>query len=90
MKFGKLNNPGEKCITKPPDHLGTRNLLNIYKKVDKPRLYVGFAKWNRADRKEFYPCETKDELAYYSTQFNNIKLKATFYRIFPVDVFTGL
>jgi uncharacterized protein YecE (DUF72 family) len=29
--------------------------------------------------KGFYPKGTKDELSYYSTQFNSIELNATFY-----------
>ena len=35
----------------------------------------------------FYPRGTKDELAYYSSQFNAIELNATFYRIFPTEQF---
>jgi uncharacterized protein YecE (DUF72 family) len=31
--------------------------------------------------KNFYPRGTKDELAYYSTQFNSIELNATFYNL---------
>ena len=31
--------------------------------------------------KGFYPRGTKDELAYYSTQFNSIELNATFYQM---------
>ncbi|MGV0964881.1 DUF72 domain-containing protein [Empedobacter falsenii] len=30
--------------------------------------------------KNFYPPKTKDELSYYSTQFNSIELNATYYR----------
>ncbi|WAC02395.1 DUF72 domain-containing protein [Lacinutrix neustonica] len=48
---------------------------------------MGCAKWNRADLKGFYPRGTKDELAYYSTQFNAIEFNATFYRIFPAEQF---
>lgn len=51
------------------------------------RLYVGCAKWNKEDLKNFYPKGTKDELAYYSSQFNCIELNATFYRIFPKTQF---
>jgi uncharacterized protein YecE (DUF72 family) len=42
---------------------------------------VGCAKWNIQDLKNFYPRGTKDELAYYSTQFNSIELNATFYNM---------
>lgn len=89
MKFGKVDNPAEIDFTLPPDHPETKKLLGTYKKVKKPTLHVGCAKWNRADLKGFYPRGTKDELAYYSTQFNSIELNATFYRIFPAAVFAG-
>jgi uncharacterized protein YecE (DUF72 family) len=42
---------------------------------------VGCAKWNKTDLKNFYPRGTKDELTYYSTQFNSIELNATFYNM---------
>ncbi|WP_432410957.1 DUF72 domain-containing protein [Rasiella sp. SM2506] len=89
MNFGKVDNPADIDFTLPPDHPDTKKLLENYKKATKPNLYVGCAKWNRADLKGFYPRGTKDELAYYSTQFNSIELNATFYRIFPADVFAG-
>ena len=39
--------------------------------------------------KGFYPKGTKDELTYYSTQFNSIELNATFYKApSPEQVFT--
>lgn len=41
---------------------------------------MGCAKWNRTDLKGFYPRGTKDELIYYSSQFNSIELNATFYK----------
>lgn len=44
-------------------------------------VYVGCAKWNRADLKGFYPKGTKDELTYYATQFNSIEMNATFYNM---------
>tara|TARA_R110000850_G_scaffold80862_1_gene173505 strand:- start:50054 stop:50929 length:876 start_codon:yes stop_codon:yes gene_type:complete len=87
MKFGKVNNPEEIDFSLPPDHLETKALLSKYKKLETPKIYVGCAKWNRADLKGFYPRGTKDELAYYATQFNSIELNATFYRIFPADQF---
>lgn len=45
-------------------------------------VYVSSAKWNRKDYKNFYPRGTKDELGYYSKQFNCIELDATFYRMY--------
>lgn len=88
MKFGKVDHPETIDFTLPEDHPGTKTKLSQYKKK-KPNLYVGCAKWNRADLKGFYPRGTKDELEYYSTQFNSIELNATFYRIFPADTFAG-
>lgn len=84
MKFGKVDDPNILDLTLPKDHAGTETLLKKQKrKAEKPRLYVGCAKWNKTDLKNFYPRGTKDELAYYSTQFNCIELNATFYRVFP-------
>ncbi|MAB57095.1 MAG: hypothetical protein CL524_06030 [Aequorivita sp.] len=89
MKFGKVENPENIYFTLPKDHPGTKNILSKYKKSGPPNLYVGCAKWNKADLKGFYPRGTKDELTYYSTQFNSIELNATFYRIFPAETFAG-
>ncbi|MGJ8666063.1 MAG: DUF72 domain-containing protein [Patiriisocius sp.] len=89
MKFGSVDNPAKIDFALPPDHPDTKKQLSKYKVSDKPNLYVGCAKWNRADLKGFYPRGTKDELTYYSTQFNSIELNATFYRIFSADVFAG-
>jgi uncharacterized protein YecE (DUF72 family) len=52
-------------------------------------VFIGFPKWAKADLKDFYPKGTKDELAYYSTQFNAIELNAFYYRIFPEKVVQG-
>ncbi|NMH88275.1 DUF72 domain-containing protein [Flavivirga algicola] len=88
MKFGSVNNPEQIDFTLPKDHLETYNVLNSVKDDNIPEIYVGCAKWNRADLKGFYPRGTKDELVYYSRQFNAIELNATFYRIFPAEQFT--
>jgi uncharacterized protein YecE (DUF72 family) len=56
-------------------------------KSDELEVYVGCAKWNKKDLKNFYPKGVKDELAYYSAQFNSIELNATFYRLFPPATF---
>ena len=78
MKFGQVDNPEEIDFSLPPDHPDTADALKAG--GDKPfEVYVGCAKWNRADLKGFYPRGTKDELTYYSTQFNSIELNATFY-----------
>lgn len=81
MKFGQIENPGEVDFTLPQDHPDTRSSLTgaLKDKDTSFEVYVGCAKWNRTDLKGFYPRGTKDELVYYSTQFNSIELNATFY-----------
>lgn len=82
MKFGSVDNPEEIDFTLPADSPKTSEILSKNGK-DTPEIYVGCAKWNRRDLKGLYPRGTKDELAYYSTQFNAVELNATFYRNFP-------
>ena len=86
MKFGQVPNPEEIDFTIPADHVDTKRVLAKSKAKDL-KIYVGCAKWNKADLKNFYPKGTKDELGYYSTQFNCIELNATFYRLFPATQF---
>lgn len=88
MKFGSVDNPQDIDFTLPQDHPKTKTVLNKVKDDNVPEIYVGCAKWNRADLKGFYPRGTKDELGYYSKQFNSIELNATFYRIFPAEQFS--
>lgn len=87
MKFGSVDNPQDIDFTLPLDHPETKRVLNKTKDDNIPEIYVGCAKWNRADLKGFYPRGTKDELSYYASQFNSIELNATFYRIFPAEQF---
>lgn len=86
MKFGQVENPEEIDFTIPADHKHTKAVLAKSRAKDLT-VYVGCAKWNKTDLKGFYPKGTKDELAYYSTQFNSIELNATFYRLFPATTF---
>ncbi len=88
MKFGRVDHPELIDFTFPKDHPDTSKVLNKVKDDNIPEIYVGCAKWNRADLKGFYPRGTKDELVYYSSQFNAIELNATFYRIFPAEQFS--
>ena len=88
MKFGSVDDPGNIDFTLPPDHPDTKRVLETNKSDNPLEVYVGCAKWNRADLKGFYPRGTKDELVHYATQFNSIELNATFYRIFPSDTFS--
>jgi uncharacterized protein YecE (DUF72 family) len=88
MKFGSVDDPGNIDFTLPPDHPDTKRVLETNKSGNPLEVYVGCAKWNKADLKGFYPRGTKDELVHYATQFNSIELNATFYRIFPADTFS--
>ena len=81
MQFGKVLHPENIDFFLPKDpaiNLTTLNQCNT-----DFRLSVGCAKWNKQDLKKFYPKGTKDELAYYATQFNSIELNASFYNLYP-------
>ena len=72
MKFGKVTNPEEIDFTLPADHPATKQVFNTFGgkvKEGLPKIFVGCAKWNKNDLKNFYPKGTKDELSYYSKQF---------------------
>lgn len=88
MKFGKVEHPETIDFTFPQDHPDTVSVLSRNASDTELRVYIGCAKWNRQDLKNFYPRGTKDELGYYSTQFNSIELNATFYRLFPAEQFS--
>ncbi len=81
MKFGRLEQPELIDFTLPSDHPDTERILRRNEAARPLRVYVGCAKWNKQDLKNFYPRGTKDELTYYSRQFNSIELNATFYNM---------
>lgn len=83
MKFGSVENPETIDFTLPDDHHDSGRILKQGGAWE--RLFVGCAKWNKQELKNFYPRGTKDELAYYATQFNSIELNATFYNHFSTD-----
>lgn len=87
MKFGKVEQPELIDFSLPNDHRDTELVLSNLQDKDPFKIHVGCAKWDKQDLKNFYPRGTKDELAYYSTQFNSIELNATFYRIFPSETY---
>ena len=87
MKFGRVENLDKVDFTIPPDHPDTAKVLKRAAKSDDFEVYVGCAKWNKKDLKNFFPKGVKDELAYYSTQFNCIELNATFYQLFSPETF---
>lgn len=90
MKFGQVAHPEDIDFSLPEDHPDTAVVLskNAFAKANTSlSIYVGCAKWNKQDLKNFYPRGTKDELQYYASQFNSIELNATFYRLFPKEQF---
>lgn len=86
MKFGSVESIEGIDFSLPKDHLDTKIVLGG-KEAKKLNISVGCAKWNKTDLKNFYPKGTKDELAYYSTQFNSIELNATFYQSYGKEQF---
>lgn len=88
MKFGKVDHPDQVDFVLPPDHTDTGAILKESTGA-RPSIFIGCAKWNKTDLKKFYPKGTKDELAYYATQFNSIELNATFYNNFPIETIEG-
>ena len=86
MKFGQVPKPEEVDFTIPADHKDTKAVLAKSGAKDMS-IHIGCAKWNKTDLKGFYPKGVKDELGYYSSQFNCIELNATFYRNFPATQF---
>jgi uncharacterized protein YecE (DUF72 family) len=89
MKFGGSENLENIDFRLPEDHPGTGKILRQNDSEKPLNVFVGCAKWNKQDLKNFYPRGTKDELAYYSQQFNSIELNATFYRMFDHEVITS-
>jgi uncharacterized protein YecE (DUF72 family) len=87
MKFGKVDNPEIIDFTLPETHTDTIDVLNHGEKRSELSVFIGCPTWNRTNLKGFYPRGTKDELEYYSKQFNCIELNATFYRNFPAAQF---
>lgn len=82
MKFGAVDHPENIDFTLPPDHPDTKKTLGEYKSATSGfEVSVGCAKWNKTDLKGFYPKGTKDELSYYSRQFNSIELNSTHYGV---------
>jgi len=76
MQFGKIDSVEGIDFVLPPDD--PQSIFGI-KGKGLPPIYIGCAKWGRKDLKGFYPRGTKDELTYYSSQFNSIELNAVFY-----------
>ena len=90
MKFGQVPNPEEIDFTIPPDDPATKRMF-AGETAKEMEVWVGCAKWNSKDLKGFYPkgVKAKDELNYYSTQFNSIELNATFYKRYWENNYTA-
>src|SRR4051812_22705399 len=86
MQFGSVETVEGIDFSLPKDHSDNKKILGG-KEAKKFIAYVGCAKWNKSDLKNFYPKGTKDELGYYSTQFNSIELNASFYTRYPKTQF---
>jgi uncharacterized protein YecE (DUF72 family) len=87
MKFGSVETVEGIDLSLPPDHPDTLKVLGSKAPVKMLKAAVGCAKWNKTDLKNFYPKGVKDELVYYSSQFNSIELNATFYHAYGPDQF---
>jgi len=85
MEFGKVEDTSRIQFTLPPDPSANEVILRKGQK-NTPDIFVGATNWNRSALKNLYPKGVKDELAYYSKQFNCIELNATFYNNFPLHV----
>ncbi|MDO6739020.1 DUF72 domain-containing protein [Wenyingzhuangia sp. 2_MG-2023] len=86
MQFGKVTHPEHIDFILPKDHIQTQNAFDK-SYIGKTKFYIGCAKWNKQGLKGFYPKKIKDELSYYSSQFNSIELNATFYKLYPKHQF---
>ena len=88
MNFGKVDHPENIDFTLPETHPDTIKVLNKNgNKKGFKDVRIGCAKWNKKDLKNFYPKGTKDELKYYSSQFNSIEFNGYFYRMYPEEQF---
>ena len=84
MKYGKVEDPTGIDFNIPADDAATKEILKSA--PNGPfEVYIGCAKWNKTDLKGFYPKGTKDELTYYSRQFNSIEMNSVFYSMPKAD-----
>ena len=87
MKFGKVDDPNLIDISLPIDHPDTAIRLQSKSRSEPLRISLGFPTWSKAKLPNFYPRGTKNELEYYSTQYNSIEFNASYYRIFKPEQF---
>lgn len=79
MNFGSVPDIHNINLSLPTDHQDTRRLLNQRGGQGLAEIHIGCSQWSKQVLKGFYPRGTKDELTYYSRQFNSIEFNATFY-----------
>ena len=88
MKFGKVEHPEKIDFKLPETHPDTIKVLNDQGENGGFKdVRIGCAKRNRKDLKNFYPRGIKDELKYYSSQFNSIEFNGSFYRMYEEEQF---
>lgn len=80
MKFGQVADASNIDFSFVDIPQETLKYLQKFKEADGFEVFVGYPKWSKADLKGFYPRGTKDELRYYSEQFNAVEFNGTFYR----------
>ncbi len=87
MEFGRVEHTDELDqidFTLPADSIITKQTLALGKPHPSPKIYVGCAKWGRADWVgKIYPPKTKaaDFLSAYGRQYNSIELNAIYYKL---------
>ena len=86
MEFGRVDHKLLNSIdlSLPATHKQTQLILSKTKKPQKPKIYVGCAKWGRQDWVgKIYPKGTKagNFLDEYAKQFNCIEFNAIYYRL---------
>jgi uncharacterized protein YecE (DUF72 family) len=86
MEFGHIpeNELDKVDFTLSPDPAFNKAILNG-KLVEKPKVYVGCAKWGRIEWVgKIYPPKTKEKdfLKHYVHHYNSIELNATHYKIY--------
>jgi uncharacterized protein YecE (DUF72 family) len=79
MRFGKVEDISAIDFGLPNDAPLTNRILSNTLNPNYS-VYIGCGHWGKDYLHNFYPIGTKDELAFYSTQFNSIELNASFYK----------
>ena len=78
MQFGKLEDVSKVDFSLPKVSDSSLEQLATLDDTEL-QVSVGYTSWNRQRLKGFYPRGTKDELTYYSQQFNSIEFNTTHY-----------